>query len=389
MRIAIDASLLEPPCPTGVERAAAGIVAALPAALATEDPPGADLGESCPQHARRAGDEMWIFTRAPVAGLPTGPRVHAAALGGLDAPIVWREARLAPALDEIGADVLWSGVTAIPLRTSVPCVATFHEAPWLVRSGMEGFLRERAHALRLRVAADRAARIVCPSRTSAAQLTRLHPGAAERVRVVAHGIDARFLAAGDDAAAAGARRALGVEGPYFLQVGGVRARKNVLHLLRAFARYRLRGGQASLVVAGPGSLPDGAPRGAISLGWIDDAALVALYDGAVALAIASESEGFGLPVLEAFARGVPVVACAAEGVVEAAGDAAAIVPHGDPDAFAAALLRVERDPAFRALLVERGRRRAASFRWDESARALLAVLREAAATTLPLGTGPL
>ena len=148
------------------------------------------------------------------------------------------------------------------------------------------------------------------------------------------------------------------------------------HLLRAFARYRLRGGKCDLVLAGPGPAPDRAPRGVMSLGWIDDAALLALYDGAQTVVVASESEGFGLPVLEAAARGTPVVACASGGVVEAAGDAALLVPPGDEEAFASALLAVEDDAATAASLVERGRARAAGFRWATAAARLVAVLRE-------------
>jgi glycosyltransferase involved in cell wall biosynthesis len=151
--------------------------------------------------------------------------------------------------------------------------------------------------------------------------------------------------------------------------------------VRAFARYRLRGGRCDLVLAGPGPDPAAAPRAVRSLGWIDDPALLALYDGAQALVVASESEGYGLPVLEAFARGVPVVAFAAGGVVEAAGDAAVLVPPGDEEGLAEALLRIESDAAHRASLVERGRRRAAASRWPDAARKLVAVLREAAGTT--------
>lgn len=364
MKIAVDASILEPPCPTGVERAAAGIVGALGGVLTESD----------------KGDEVFVLSRGTLpTPPPRHPRIHARVLGGPSPQLVWRETHLAPALSDLGVDVLWSPVTAIPLGTNVPRVATFHEAPWLVRPGMEGFLRERAHALRLRIAVETAARIVCPSEATAAQLRALHPGAAELVRVVPHGIDERFLAPRSDdsnSAAAVRRESLGVPARYLLQVGGNRARKNVPHLLRAFARYRLRGGKCDLVLAGPGPSPDRAPRGVTALGWIDDASLLALYDGAQAVVVASESEGFGLPVLEAAARGAPVVACASGGVVEAAGDAALLVPPGDEEALASALLSVENDAATAASLVERGRSRAAGFRWATAAARLVAVLRE-------------
>ncbi|MCE9638058.1 MAG: glycosyltransferase family 4 protein [Planctomycetes bacterium] len=358
MRIAVDASILEPPCPTGVERVAAGIVRAMRDVISD-------------------GEDVVVFSRAPLLGFRDAVRFRNVALGGPDAPLVWRETDLAPALAMMKVAVLWSPVTAIPMRTSVPRVATFHEAPWLVRPGMEGMLRERAHALRLRVAVAAAARIVVPSEATAAQLRQLHPDAAPWVRVVAHGVDERFFAPQDEAAAARRRADLGLPARYLLQVGGNRPRKNVPGLLRAFARYRLRGGRSDLVLAGPGPDAERTPRGVTSLGWVDDDTLVALYGGASALVLASDSEGYGIPVLEAFALGVPVVACAAGGVVEAAGGAAMLVPVGDDEALAAAMLEVETDDTARANLIWRGRARAATCRWDASARKLVAVLREA------------
>lgn len=382
MRIGVDARVLELPCPTGVERAAAEILRALPAVL----PDGA---------------EAVVLSRGPVALRPAG-RMTTLEIGGPESALIWRETHLAPSLGRMRIDVLWSPVTAIPMRTNVPRVATFHEAPWLVRPGIEGRLREGVHALRLRLAVAAAARIICPSRASAAQIEALHPGTSGIVRVVPHGVPPRFFAPRDaalEADAAARRKRLGIDGPYLLQVGGARPRKNVPFLLRAFARFRLRGGAASLVIAGPGEPPASAPRGVRTLGWVDDADLLALYDGATALVVASEAEGFGIPVLEAMARGTPVVALPTGGVVEAAGDAALLIGGAElrdgaaegasEEAFATALLRVERDPAFRELLSVRGRRRADTARWEDAARSLVGVLAECVTRRPAVGDGAL
>lgn len=360
MRIAVDVRILEFPCPTGVERAATEMLRALPGALGP-------------------GDELLLFGREEFAP-PSGPHpaVRSVAVGGPEAPMVWRESHLAPELARHGVDVLWSPVAALPLRGDLPCVATVHETPWLVRRHMEGMLREHAHKIRLRIAVERAARIVCPSRSAAAQVAENHPAAESRLRVVPYGVPPRFLAPPDGPAAAELRRRAGVDGPYLLHVGGTRQRKNVPLLLKAYARYLLQGGRAALVLAGPGDAPERAPRSVKHLGFVADDTLVALYDGASTVVVSSDSEGFGIPVIEAMARGVPVVATAAGGVPEAAGGAAALVPPGDDEGLAAALRSIETDTRWRAELVAKGRVRTESCRFAVSASLLHGVLAEAA-----------
>ena len=367
MRIAVDAGILELPCPTGVERAAFEILRALPDALLP-------------------GDELIVFGR----GVPPLPRagtraVRSVGLGGLEPMAIWRETRLAPALRSQGVDVLWSPVAAIPLRTAVPRVATVHELPWHVRPGMEGAVRERVHRARLHIAARAAARICVPSATTAAQMAAEVPDFADRVRVVPHGVAEMFFWRTDASVAAELRAHHRFPAaPYLLHVGGTRARKGVPVLLRAYARYRLQGGRLPLVMAGPGDAPERMPPAAFHLGYVSDALLLALYEGARALVVSSESEGFGLPCLEAMAQGVPVVALRAGALPEVVGPAASLVDAGDDDALAAALVQLERDDTVRAGLIARGRARVANTRWSASAARLRAVLEEATATA-PVG----
>jgi glycosyltransferase involved in cell wall biosynthesis len=244
---------------------------------------------------------------------------------------------------------------------------------------MEGLIREQAHKIRLRIAVEVAARIVCPSRSAAAQVAQMYPAAQSRLRIVPYGVPAAFFAAPDAVESAALRVRAGVETPYLLHVGGTRERKNVPLLLRAYARYLLQGGSAALVLAGPGDPPERAPRGVRHVGYVADDTLVALYDGAAAMVVSSDSEGFGIPVIEAMARGVPVVATSAGGVPEAAGGAAVLVPPGDDAALAAALRALEGDARRRAELVAAGRLRAAACRFADSAARLYEVLVEAAA----------
>jgi glycosyltransferase involved in cell wall biosynthesis len=221
--------------------------------------------------------------------------------------------------------------------------------------------------------ARRARRLITPSEFSRRELADglgVDPG---RVAVVPGGVDERFSPSADPEAA---RRAYGLKKPYVLLVGTRIARKNLGAL--AEARRRLSGLGVELVSAGSGrhwSRHDDAPP-VRALGYVADDQLPGLYAGATALAMPSLYEGFGLPVLEAMASGVPVVAANRAALPETCGGAAVLVEPEDPDGLADALARVVSDDHLRGRLVEAGRERASRFTWDRAAAATDAVIGE-------------
>jgi glycosyltransferase involved in cell wall biosynthesis len=115
----------------------------------------------------------------------------------------------------------------------------------------------------------------------------------------------------------------------------------------------------------------------------DDGALAAHYAAATALVYPSLDEGFGLPPLEAMGHGCPVAASAAGAIPEVTGDAALLFDPADTDAIADAIDRITFDESFRARAQSSGRKRAASFSWDETARKTLS----AYATALEAAAG--
>jgi glycosyltransferase involved in cell wall biosynthesis len=224
--------------------------------------------------------------------------------------------------------------------------------------------------------ARRAARVVTVSTFSRDELGELLGLAPERVDIVPGGVDPRFRPGAD---AAAARRVLGlVERPYVLCVASHTARKNLAAL--AEAAHALAADGVDVVVAG-GHRPQFAREdglGAVRLlGHVDDALLPGLYAGATAFVLPSLYEGFGLPVLEAMAAGVPVVAAGTGALPETCGGAARLVAP-DGEAVAAALAALLRDGAERERLRAAGLARAAAFTWERTARGTDAVVADVA-----------
>jgi glycosyltransferase involved in cell wall biosynthesis len=179
------------------------------------------------------------------------------------------------------------------------------------------------------------------------------------------------------------------EPPYVLALGTVEPRKDLPGLVAAFDRVASSHPDLRLVVAGRDgwgvegfdmAVANAVHRDRIDrLGWIDDDARSDLLTGASVLAYPSRYEGFGLPPLEAMAAGTPVVATTAGALPEVLGDAADLVPVGDVDALAAALITVLDSDSHRSELVARGHRRGALYDWTRCVDGLVELDKQALA----------
>jgi glycosyltransferase involved in cell wall biosynthesis len=225
------------------------------------------------------------------------------------------------------------------------------------------------------------------TRNEAIEALRLDP---DRIHVVPHGVGPVFSSRPKlrDARIA---EALGLEEPFVLWVGSLRARdprKGLDTLLEAMER--LPGGGPPLALAG--ALGPEADRVAadawrrhVSLvlcGSLDDADLASLYRQAAVVVLPSTHEGFGLTALEAMACAAPLVATAVGNLPQLTMDVAALVPPGDPAALAAAIESVLTEPVRAARMRHAGVDRAAGYTWERTAAMTAAVYEEVAASRI-------
>jgi glycosyltransferase involved in cell wall biosynthesis len=278
-----------------------------------------------------------------------------------------------------------------PFRRTCPAVVTVHDVAFLRYP--ENLTEEsRRYYGQIRQAIESAERTIVVAAAPARDLAELLSVGTERVRVIHNGLDPAFRVLAhpaDPAALARVRPRWTLDRPYLLFLGTLEPRKDVPTLLRAFAAVRTHHPDLLLALVGRrGWLYEPIFAAIESLGLresvrlIEDAAdtdLPPLFDGAEAFAFPSLYEGFGLPALQALARGTPSVVADTSSLPEVVGDAALRFPPGDDEALAACLLRLLEDDALRADLRARGPIQAAGFTWERAATETLTVYRVAVA----------
>ena len=229
--------------------------------------------------------------------------------------------------------------------------------------------------------------VIVPSAATAEDVRRHLKIGPERITVIPMGCETRFQPTRDASQAARVRRRYRLPARYMLFVGTLEPRKNLGGLLRAFALFRAEhsGDDVKLVIAGVRGWGQESYDGISDrlelrdhvryVGFVADEDLPDLYRGAEVFVYPSLYEGFGLPILEAMACGVPVITSNRSSLPEVAGQAALLIEPTQPEALAAAMSAVISDHAQSAELRRRGLARAKDFSWEAVARQTLKVYR--------------
>jgi glycosyltransferase involved in cell wall biosynthesis len=257
-------------------------------------------------------------------------------------------------------------------------VATFHDLFVMIGDYSSPEFRVR-FAAQARQAAERSDRIIAVSAFTAAQVEGLLKVERSRIHIIPHGVIPHGVRLPEPRNNPSARDDM------VLFVGAIQKRKNVARLVQAFERLP---DSWRLVLAGSTegygaseelrAVEQSRRRAAIEVrGYVSAAELSALYQTARIFAFPSLDEGFGMPVLDAMAHGVPVITSSMRSALpEVAGEAALLVDPEDVEALGAALLRLASDEALREELTRRGRERAGEFTWESAVEKTWAVYNE-------------
>lgn len=266
-----------------------------------------------------------------------------------------------------GATVIHTQYNLSPLAGRVG-VTTIHDVSFFI--GPEWFRPRDLFLLRRFIpsSARRARRVITVSETSKAEIERYVPEA--RGKTVATPLACPIHI--DPASTVDVRGRFGLNGPFLLTVGTRWPRKNMALAIEAAAAS----GYPIVVTGKPGWGTEDFPANATTTGYVDDMTLSALYREASLYLAPSRHEGFGLPVLEAFACGCPVMCSSGGALPEVAGGAAIVMSSWNPGDWAERIREVMADSSKLDDLKRRGRLRVAEFSWMDTARKTMEIYRQ-------------
>jgi glycosyltransferase involved in cell wall biosynthesis len=286
------------------------------------------------------------------------------------------------------SDFLWNKLHILPIETFVGKIDVFHSSDWS-QPPSAAFKVTTVHDLapikfprvfpakivevykrRLARVAQEADSIIVPSEATNKDLLELG-FLANKIRVIPEAAGSEFSFPKTERLEE-IKTKYRIRGKYLLSVG-VGWRKNSERLIKAFEQARVKK-DLNLVIAGRVDKKLEMQRGVNLIGHIASEELAVLYSGAEALVYPSLYEGFGLPILQGFASGCPVVTSNISSMPEVAGDAAVLVDPYDVSAIAEGIREAIRD---KRRLVSQGKKRAREFSWEKCARETLTVYSEA------------
>ena len=346
-----------------------------------------------------ATNQYWVFVNRETAAAeppltPAAPnfRTVPCPVRAVRRPerLVWEQLVLPARVAHHGLDVLFSPGFTSPAGVRCRQVTVIHDLQHKRQPQNFGRVELLAWRALVWASARFSHQIIAVSESTRQDVLEVYRLPPERVHVVRHGVEPGFFDLGRDPGLT--RDVLGSVGvgewPYLLSVSTIHPHKNWERWLEAYRRLRGGGWPHHLVIAGlKGQFTTelellvrayGLTGQVHACGWVPRRLLLGLFRYATTLVYPSTFEGFGMPVLEAMAAGIPVACSEIAPLQEVAGEAALYFDPWSADSIAASLRRMLGEPDLRRRLSAAGQERAANFTWTRAAEQTLAVLCRAA-----------
>jgi len=335
-------------------------------------------------------DRFTLYIREPLG--KNGPHLSKAFTSELLQPkltgLLWENLLLPRHAREV--DVLFGPSYTVPLAYRGRCVVAIHSLNE-AQPGTHPWWYGLTYSPLYRLSAQHAHTVIVPSQSVKQDMQEHYGIATDKIEVVPLGVDDSFRPIEDvDLLRSTRQRYLGTDQPYILLVDKLSERRNIPLLLEAFAVLKKRHKiPHRLLLFGPNHLNLPLERMASELGISDSVVqtdglvtehweLVPIYNAADLYVLPSSYEGFSLPILEAMACGIPVLTTNRAALAEIASGYALLVDDLTVEALSDAMARALNDPQLRQHLRARGLERARSFRWEDTARRTLELLRKVA-----------
>ena len=323
-------------------------------------------------HVDARGHRFVLYAKPPVVSLPFSG-VHVT-LKTLNFPLAWTQLRLSWEMRIRPSDVLFVPGQALPRIVPARTVVTIHGLEFEHVPQSYPFWQREYLRFVTRDAVRRAAHIIAVSAATKKDLQERYGVNPQKISVIHHGVVPVTFP-----------RILSADPPFFLFIGRLTVQKNIDGLIRAFTIFKKQTGfPHRLVLAGTPGFGYQKVREAfqtsfarddiVPIGYAPDSIRAQLLSGAAALVLPSWAEGFGMPILEAQAAGVPVICSNVTAMPEVAGEGALCVPPGNDEALADALGRIATEPELSAHLVAKGSENVRRFSWERSAQETLRIL---------------
>lgn len=294
-------------------------------------------------------------------------------------PRAWTHWRFAREIWTTRPDITFVPAHTLPFLFPGKSVVTVHDLGYKYFPEAHPVQQRSYLDLTTRYSQARATYILADSQATANDLTRFYGTSPDKIHVIYPGVDADPLL-GSMQDVKTIRAKYNLPDRYFLFIGTLQPRKNIQHIVQAFAQWQAQQNNqdTALVLAGgqgwlfDPSRIDGIDN-VILTGYIDEADKSTLMKGAIALAFPTLYEGFGFPVIEAMHSETPVIASTTSSLPELVGDAGLLVNPADVTAIVDAMSQYARDSELRQHMIDRGKVQASKFTWDTAAQQVIAV----------------